>query len=574
MARKKSATKKAREAAQNLRGPEPKIDVVENKVAPVKKQVEYLSPESESSSSEDEDDFGELVTEEVEDGINQVLAAIKNNDTDKLLNPEVRFFEDPVKAVSNLSKSEKQKPIYLKDYHRMNILAGETFADNLEENENGTVDGKQSYVAQQTEEKEQLLSEIKKAFGGSDSGSSDEDAEDDFLTKKEPTARTIESKLLLPDPNANEENFLDEFVNQQAWIPKRGDKVMSGDGEMKIEEDDEDFENAVETFEHAYNFRYEDPNAAEIVSYARNQATLRRSDNSSRRRKRDEGKEVKIAEKNSKEVAIQKKKTEKVHKVSDVLEQLGREYGAEINEKMVKKITDTLLNNDFKDNEWDQVVTELFNEEFYQQESKPTWDDEDDIMGDIKMDDDSEIDEAGSAIDNEEEYLSNSKSRKDKKNEKRSKKQEKKKLNELVENAVEQNKLAIVEEVEQEQEERKSRLRTKGEQELKFRYREVSPESFGLTTREIFAADDTQLNQFIGLKKFAPYRPKELRMKDKRKVTKSRRLRDWRKEVFNKESGLTESGNEYIEIPVENQKRDRHHKDKKRKHEKHRKHND
>lgn len=52
------------------------------------------------------------------------------------------------------------------------------------------------------------------------------------------------------------------------------------------EEDDEEFEDAAEKFENAYNFRYEDPNAAEIISYARSQATLRRSDDSSRRRKK------------------------------------------------------------------------------------------------------------------------------------------------------------------------------------------------------------------------------------------------------------------------------------------------
>lgn len=130
---------------------------------------------------------------------------------------------------------------------------------------------------------------------------------------------------------------------------------------------------------------------------------------------------------------------------------------------------------------------------------------------------------------------------------------------------MEQNKLALIEEVEKEEEERKSRSSTKEEQDLKFRYREVSPESFGLTAKEIFAADDTDLNEFIGLKKFAPYRARELRAKDKRKVTKARRLREWRKKTFKNENGLATVGpgpngtdEDAILIPIEKDPKSKH----------------
>ncbi|CCE61128.1 hypothetical protein TPHA_0A00430 [Tetrapisispora phaffii CBS 4417] len=559
MPRKKSAAKKAKEAKQNLK---------EQVVAPVKDVVKEtpVSESDESSSSENEDEYGELITEEVEDGINNVISAIRNNDMDQLLNGEVRFFEDPENAVKALGTVEKQKPIYLKDYHRMNLLNGETFKDDESDHDMGEVE--QPYAEQQITEKKKLLDEIKNAFDGEDEeNSSNSDDDEGFLKKKVSPEATKSERVHLPDPSKNEEAFLDEFINQQAWIPKKGDKVMTGDGEMKIEEDDEEFEDAVEQFEHAYNFRYEDPNAAEIVSYARNQATLRRSNNSSRRKKRNEEKDIKQTEIKKKDEAIQKKKTEKVHKLTDVLNMIKKEYGADIDENMVKKITNTLLNSDYKDNEWDQVVAELFNDEFYNQKSKPTWDDDDDLLKGIDMSEDGSEDEDEGK--NDEDTPVATKSRKERKGEKKSKKLEKKNLTKLVENAVEQNKLSLVEEFEQEQEERKSRSRSKDDDKPSFRYREVSPESFGLTTREIFNADDTQLNQFIGLKKFAPYRPKELRMKDKRKVTKSKRIREWRKEVFKNEKGLGET--DEIEIPVEKSKASHHHhkSHKKRKHNNH-----
>ena len=104
----------------------------------------------------------------------------------------------------------------------------------------------------------------------------------------------------------------------------------------------------------------------------------------------------------------------------------------------------------------------------------------------------------------------------------------KKALKEKAQAIVEANTLKIRDEVEEE----RGRQRAKEDGEVKFKYREVSPEAFGLTTRDILLADDKQLNNFIGIKKFAPYRAKELRMKDKRKYTKKKHLEEWKKETF------------------------------------------
>ncbi|CDH12972.1 related to KRI1-KRRI-Interacting protein 1 [Zygosaccharomyces bailii ISA1307] len=514
MPRKKSAAKKAREAEKSEK---PKDIQHEPASDEVSEEEEHKS----ESSSEEEDEYGELITEDVEDGINKVLSALRNNDTTQLLNPEVKFFEDPERAAEKGNDEERQKPVYLKDYHRMNILSGNALEE--EDEDEKTVDGKQSYVSQQNEEKSQLLKEINDAFDGDQENQSGNE-EDDLLVKKEKQRPVPELKL--PDPDKNGEEFLKAFDENQAWIPRKGDKI--GDGE--VDEDEIEFDNAVESFENAYNFRFEDPNSADIVSYARNQATLRRSDTSSRRRKRDETKLQKEAEKKEKERGIHKRKTEKVQKLTDVLEQLQKEYGREIDAKMVEKITNTLMNSDFKDDQWDKVISELFDAEFYAAEGKPSWDDDDEIMAEFNREKEQYSNSEGEIEKELEEETSGKKARKEKQKEKKSKRH----LHEAVENAVEKNKLALIDEVE---EERKPRARTREEQDVKFRYREVSPESFGLSARDIFAADDVQLNKYIGLKKFAPYRPKELRMKDKRKASKPKRLREWRKETFNNEEG-------------------------------------
>ncbi|KAI7641320.1 hypothetical protein KC318_g21901, partial [Hortaea werneckii] len=65
-----------------------------------------------------------------------------------------------------------------------------------------------------------------------------------------------------------------------------------------------------------------------------------------------------------------------------------------------------------------------------------------------------------------------------------------------------------------------------------FRYRATSPTSFGLSARDILFADDKQLNDFAGLKKFHSFREEEKKRRDRKKFSKKARLRQWRRDTF------------------------------------------
>ncbi|CEP21979.1 KRI1 [Cyberlindnera jadinii] len=536
MARKKSAAKRAREAEEQTKLQRQ----LENADEDVKKQVieEFESSEDESSS-EEEDEYGELLTEDVEEGLNKVLDALKSKNKELLLNPDVKFFNDPEEGSSTAAKTEKQKPIYLKDYHRMNLLSGDALKEDIED------EGKEfkTYDQEKAEERKELLDDIKSAFkdieDGEDVDGTDNEDDDGFLKKKDP--KTSDSTRQLPNPEQDGEKFLEEFMKQHAWIPHEGDKVVNLDRQG---EDDDEFDDAAEKYEQAYNFRYEDPNSAEIISYARNQATMRRNNTGARQKKREREKEEKKKAQEEKEKAVQKKKTEKVNKLTDILETVKKEYGADLDEQTVKKISDRLFDNDFDDSQWDQVLGEIFNDDFYNDgDKKPEWDDDDEIMKDSKQ----EKDEAAEEVEEAEDEPPKKKSKKEEILEKSKSKKDKKKIKELAEQAIEQDKLKIIDEVE---EEREGRSKERG---TVFKYREVSPESFGLTTREIFMADDADLNEFIGLKKLAPYRPKEQRVKDRRKFAKKKNLKEWRKKVFRNEEGPEGEGDEIL-IPVQHSK--------------------
>lgn len=206
MARKKSASKKAREAEiknaslKNSTLDDEDIRTREVKPLPLPLDLEKLKQElqeeeevNESSNSEEEDEFGELLTKDVESGLSEVLAAIKTGDK-RLFDSNVRFFDGTKKEEANEEEGDqekKDKPIYLKDYHRMNLL--DTVKDKEEE---------MPFAIHQKEEKDRLVNEIHNAFGGDESekeGESDDD-NDEFLKKKEKKeASKVIEKIELPD---------------------------------------------------------------------------------------------------------------------------------------------------------------------------------------------------------------------------------------------------------------------------------------------------------------------------------------------------------------------------------------
>ncbi|ODV85339.1 hypothetical protein CANARDRAFT_28600 [[Candida] arabinofermentans NRRL YB-2248] len=564
MARKKSAAKRAKEAAvtapdasNSAKASQPEI--IESKPVITTEQLkkELLedinnNSDDDEESSEDEDNYGELLTPDVEEGLSKVLTAIKTGDK-SLFDDKVRFFKDPEEGADIPRKSKDEKPLYLKDYHRKNLLDGNAFEE--EDGEERDWNDEKPYALQQKEDKENLLSEIKNAFDG-DSQSGDDEDEGDFLVKKEKSAKSkAEEELALPDPKENSEEFLQAFLDSQAWIPKGEEKSSNS-----MEEDDDEFDEAAERFENAYNFRFEDPNGADIISYARSQATMRRENTNSRKRQREKLNEDKRKENEAKLELLKKKKSKKVNEVMSRLKQIREAVGEDVPEETITKVFgESLLADEFNVADWDAKMAQIFDEQYYDAgDKKPEWDDDDELMqgfkgdeSDKSDDDEEEVYADADQTEEKEEAEVETKSteskskRSKKKEEKLSSKQGKNKLKSVAETFVNANSVQLLEQVEEE------RGRKKEKDTVSFKYREVSPESFGLSTREILLAEDKDLNEFIGLKKFAPYRPKDQRQKDKRKYAKKRRLRDWRLKTFNNADGpAAEDGDEdIIKIP-------------------------
>ncbi|CAG8594429.1 8945_t:CDS:2, partial [Scutellospora calospora] len=70
-----------------------------------------------------------------------------------------------------------------------------------------------------------------------------------------------------------------------------------------------------------------------------------------------------------------------------------------------------------------------------------------------------------------------------------------------------------------------------GDTPTRFKYKNVERSSFGLTPVEFFLADDKDLNEYVSLKKIAPFRPKNLAREDVKKYSKKKRLQQFRKKL-------------------------------------------
>ena len=140
----------------------------------------------------------------------------------------------------------------------------------------------------------------------------------------------------------------------------------------KVDEEDNARDDEMEAYEHAYNFRFEDPNAATITSHARNafaEETLRRKQDTrklARERKLDKKEEEKLRKREEIDKLKQLKKEE-------ILEKLKKaEFIAHANLSEDHQIVERIqkeLETEFIPDVYDKTMSKTFNEKYYEQDS-------------------------------------------------------------------------------------------------------------------------------------------------------------------------------------------------------------
>ncbi|KAI1213028.1 Krr1-domain-containing protein [Annulohypoxylon truncatum] len=519
--------------------------------------------DDDSSSDETEDENGFLATEDLDAEISATLQAIKNKDP-RVYDSKVTFYkpiDESAPPEDTSAKEKKEKPIFLKDYHREKILRGDTGADFDNEKE-----PPRTYAQEQDDLKQTIKDEIKAQLEADD-GAESSDSDGDFMKAKEETRTAPENgihpsrvgKVKVPKPDITEadkdpELFLSNFMASRAWVEE------DANGWQAFESDEGEDEKADE-WEAAYNLRFEDPNKSNEVlkSYSRNVVaarSVRREDKTARKKQREMEREKKEDEKQKRKEERARLRRLKLDEAESKLKKIKKAAG--LSGKTLKEEEwQKLLEDSWENDKWEEHLRKTFDEQYYaaaEEEvsddedgadvkkskiKKPKWDDDIDIKDIIPDFEDEEhpnitLTDEEHDEDNEDEDAPAAKRQKSTKERKREKlasqkevRQERAKLEAFIDAKMNIDDPEILA--------GSSSSSSKNKVPATFAYRETRPESFGLTTRDILMASDADLNQYAGLKKLAHFRPQDKQVKDRKRLGKKARLRQWRKETFGPE---------------------------------------
>ncbi|KAF2688906.1 Krr1-domain-containing protein [Lentithecium fluviatile CBS 122367] len=499
-----------------------------------------------SEEGVEEDDAGEFVTEELDQEISATLQALRSKDP-RIYDSNVKFFHETDELdVNTTNGTKKEESMTLREYHTKNLLEGK-----FGEEEDAP---RKTYAQEQEEARQNLVKELK-------AGDSDDD-EGDFLvaksrpepepSKKERVKITVEDVV---KADRDPETFLSNYMASRAWVPK-------GDSRFQpLESDDEDYDAAAEEWENSYNLYFEDTTGAneKLVTYARDavaKTTVRRDEQSSRRKAREAARAKREAERKEREddlARLRKLKIEEMEQKVQKIRETGGLKGRDFNVAEWKEV----LEADWSDDQWDREMKKRFGDAYYdngeavsdddiapskkkKKPKKPKFDDDIDIKDLVPDFDDEEVerptftlssddedDEADAEEDDEEEEGTKpKKSSKQRKQERAEAKSASRRDRRLIETLVDdslQYETALAS--------------SKSMAPSRFRYRETSPTAFGMTPRDILLASDKQLNEFAGLKKLATFRDPAKKKKDKKQLSKKARLRQWRLDTFGDPDG-------------------------------------
>lgn len=511
--------------------------------------------ESSSSSDEDEDEDGILALGDLDERVHNTLEAIRNKDP-RVYDTNTKFFDDPDEnSTAATEKTGKQeKPVYLNDYHRRILLDGRAGMDDDED----PLPAK-TYQQQQDDLKNSIVKEMHATIDdvASEAGS-DHSNKGDFLVKKvvqsqaRLPARNTKSEMTVLDvasADQDPEAYLSNFMSTKGWVT--GDDSAL----QPFESDDEEQDRQAEAFEEAYNLRFEDPKVAneKLLSHARDAAakySVRKEEINPRKRKRESERERRMAEK---ELRTEEKARLRKLKVADIQSKMEKiKDAAGLNDEDLPEYEwSALLGNAWDDEEWEREMSKRFGDAYYQTQDaeggeedektknkklkKPKWKDEidiNDLVPDFEADNnvqdppfglsDTDV-EIGNRHDSKDSKSTKLKVERERKNGLRA---ERRQIENLVEEQLDVNET----------------LANYGKKHAgTFRYRDTSPLTHGLTANDILMAEDSQLNQFVGLKKLAAFRESDKKKKDKKHLGKKQRLKQWRKETFGHEDGPTKT---------------------------------
>ncbi|XP_020390127.2 protein KRI1 homolog isoform X1 [Rhincodon typus] len=559
--------------------------------------------EEESSSSESDDDSEVETDPKLDIAFYKTLSLLKKKDPKIYQKDAqfYKVEESSKKHESATKKKKKEKPMYLKDYERKVILEKEgKYEDEESDEEESRVKIERATSPSYMEEQKQLRENFRKFVedsdedgdSGNDSGfgllkprvkseKEKEKEEESYINwLKGQKCSQVKAELqdmqylrdYWNDPQLEEgERFLRDYILNKRYLEEEEEeekeRIPTYDEIVQDEVDDSEddgelFLRKQEDFERKYNFRFEEPDAEFIKSFPRTIATSVRAKDDRRTRKREEIKERKKKEKEKKQEEIKQLKKLKRMEIINKLNRLKEITGNE-----TVGFDEQHLEEDFDPVKHDQLMQQFFNDDYYGvgDEQKPQFQDDEELGDEWNWDTWTGA-ENGCADGEEEEQwqqesfephcddpdfimdadydpsqqVISSKKKKKQNTPLMGKKRRKSKFAEAVSKAKpafdpkdktfeqyldEYYKLDYEDIID--------------DLPCRFKYRQVLPNDFGLSTEEILAADDKELNAWCSLKKTCQFRTEKEEFHDL-KIYKQKAQNLWKKQQIFKSFALHE----------------------------------
>ncbi|KAF9603238.1 hypothetical protein IFM89_034571 [Coptis chinensis] len=488
-----------------------------------KKQVISSGSEDESESeSDDESDLksGKSVLELYDN-----LIKIRNKDPSIFYNKDAKLFQSDEEEGGNAKAKKKEKPMYLKDVVAKHLIEDGPDMDDEEGLEKSGV--KKSYNEEQEELRKSFLDASKGAFDSEDDGDlltekkrnegEDED-EDDYKFELNKKVKECYGEEM--DEN---EKFLHNFLLEKSWIEKDKGKKPYNEDLLILSEDEEEIEKQ-ERYEAAFNFRFEEGAGDRVLGHARvTEGSVRKKNNARKLQRKNKEERMAQAEFQRKE-ELKHLKNLKKKEIEEKLEKIRAIAG--LTEDGTCKLNVDDLEEDFDPEEYDRKMNEMFDVDYYQAEEvdpgfgsdddedgdgieKPDFDKEDELLGLSK---DWGVGASGDGFWAAREKVLKLKAEEkdvdvsvnDEQGEEDLPGESKRKMKHKIPF---QEKVALDNELEEyyklDYEDTIEDLKTR------FKYTSVPPRRFGLNPVELVMTDEKELNQYVSVKKLAPYREKE-----------------------------------------------------------------
>ncbi|GKV27861.1 hypothetical protein SLEP1_g36981 [Rubroshorea leprosula] len=498
--------------------------------------------ESESSSEEEEDDLNGVVGTKKKDlEFFDALIKVRSQDP-RLKQKDIKLFgsdddDDSSEQEGEQKEKKEKKAVYLKDVVAKQLIEeGPDFEED--DSDYQQKKKKKSYSEEQEEIKKAFLDAAQEVDGDGD------DDEDDFLRVKKKENIDEEGKEELDDgefakkleeyfgrDTEMDENqmFLKEFFMKKMWQHReKGGNDMVGDDEVdELLRDEEEIEKQ-EGYELEYNFRHEENAGDRIMGYSRKiEGSVRKKENARKEQRRRKEERMMIAEMERKE-ELKHLKNLKREEMKEKMKKVKEIAGIKEDDQCLFGMKD--LEKEFDPDEYDKMMKAVFNEKYYAAEDeefgsdedgieKPDFNKEDELLGLPKGWD---VLESGDGFLAARERILKQKSESigdgDAEVEEDEGQQGQEKEEEIREGDTEEGKrkrkrkMSLVQRAKQEMLEEFYKLDyedTIGDLKTRFKYAKIKPNRFGLKIEEILMMDEKELNQYVSLKKLAPYRDKE-----------------------------------------------------------------